>query len=136
MKYILTTLVLFFIQTKSYALVDMNSASYSNIWTDLAVPGDGYDMKVVRAYKSRTLYNGIFGFGWCSSFETKLETASEGSIKISECGDGQEIIYSPRELNRADIDSTISQIITKMKRKAIILWAAPNLIHPKWTTKF
>lgn len=100
---------------KTFALVDMNNASYSNTWTDLQVPGTGYDMKVIRAYKSRTIYNGLFGFGWCSEFETKLETTSEGNIKISECGDGQETIFSSREIARKDIDTTIGQVITKMK---------------------
>lgn len=100
---------------QAHALVDMNNASYSNAWIDLELPGSGYDMKVVRAYKSRTIFNGMFGFGWCSDFETKLETTSEGNIKISECGDGQETIFSAKEITRKDIDNTISQIVGKMK---------------------
>lgn len=108
-------LTLFFSFHNAQALVDMNSASYSNLWTDLEVPGGGYDMKVIRAYKSRTLFNGMFGFGWCSTFETKLETTSEGNIKISECGDGMEIVFSAREITKQDVDTTINQIIAKMK---------------------
>lgn len=100
---------------QAHALVDMNNASYSNAWIDLELPGSGYDMKVVRAYKSRTIFNGMFGFGWCSDFETKLETTSEGNIKISECGDGQETVFSAKEITRKDIDNTIAQIVTKMK---------------------
>lgn len=116
MKYKFTLALLLLLSYPSaHAIVDMNSASYSNLWTDLEVPGSGYDLKVIRAYKSRTLYNGMFGFGWCSTFETKLEVTSEGNIKISECGDGQEILFSPREIVRKDIDSTIVQIIAKMK---------------------
>lgn len=116
MKYSLALLLMLMLSHQNAnALVDMNSASYSNLWTDLEVPGGGYDMRVVRAYKSRTLFNGMFGFGWCSTFETKLETTSEGNIKISECGDGQEIVFAPREITRKDIDSTINQIISKMK---------------------
>ena len=114
-KLSLAGLLLFLFATKSFAIVDMNSASYSNLWTDIEVPGSGYDLKVTRAYKSRTLYNGMFGFGWCSPFETKLEPTSEGNIKISECGDGQEIVYSPREIMRKDIENTVSLIISKMK---------------------
>ncbi len=110
---ILSVFLLFI--NKAYCLVDMNNASYSNTWVDLEVPGNGYDMKVLRAYKSRTLFNGIFGFGWCSEFETKLETTSEGNIKISECGDGQEIVFSAKEITKKDIDATISSILTKMK---------------------
>ena len=116
MKYRFTlALLLFLSYSSAFAIVDMNSASYSNLWTDLEVPGSGYDLKVVRAYKSRTLYNGMFGFGWCSTFETKLEVTSEGNILISECGDGQEVLFSPREIVRKDIDSTVSQIMVKIK---------------------
>lgn len=116
MKYRFTlALLLLLSYSSAFAIVDMNSASYSNLWTDLEVPGSGYDLKVVRAYKSRTLFNGMFGFGWCSTFETKLEVNSEGNILISECGDGQEVLFSPREILRKDIDGTISQIIGKMK---------------------
>jgi YD repeat-containing protein len=79
------------------------------------VPGNGYQMKVMRAYKSRSLYNGIFGFGWCSSFETKLEVTAEGNIKITECGDGQVTVYSSQSLNQKNIDGAIAQIITKIK---------------------
>ena len=113
-KFVLALLLLFSYSV-SHALVDMNSASYSNVWTDMQVPGVGYDLKIVRAYRSRTLFNGMFGFGWCSTFETRLETTSEGNIKVAECGDGQETVYSPREIQKKDIDSTISQIVAKMK---------------------
>lgn len=103
------------ISIQSYALVDMNNAGYTNSWVDLEVPGNGYDMRVLRAYKSRTIYNGMFGFGWCSEFETKLETTSEGLVKISECGDGQETVFSAKALTKADVDQTIKQITAKMK---------------------
>lgn len=114
LKLIFSLLLVISVQ-HAHALVDMNNASYSNAWIDLEVPGSGYDMKVVRAYKSRTLFNGIFGFGWCSDFETKLETTPEGNIKILECGDGRETNFAAREITRKDIDSTVTQVITKMK---------------------
>ncbi|MFN3698078.1 MAG: DUF6531 domain-containing protein [Pseudobdellovibrio sp.] len=100
---------------KTFALVDMNNAGYSNTWIDLEVPGTGYDMRVLRAYKSRTIYNGMFGFGWCSEFETKLETRADGNIKISECGDGQEVLFTASEINKKEVDNLIKQIVAKMK---------------------
>lgn len=121
---ILSVFLLFI--NKAYSLVDMNNASYSNTWVDLEVPGNGYDMKVLRAYKSRTIFNGIFGFGWCSEFETKLETTSEGNIKISECGDGQEIIFSAKEITKKDIDTTISSVLTKMKNDSKVKAASAD----------
>ncbi|MBX3034148.1 MAG: RHS repeat protein [Bdellovibrionaceae bacterium] len=101
----------------SFALVDMKNANYTNSWTDLEVPGIGYEFKVVRAYNSRSLFNGMFGFGWCSDFETSMEIMPEGSVKITECGSGSSTTYSAREISRADIDKTISQIVAAMKKE-------------------
>lgn len=127
MKHMILFIILMTIAfQKANALVDMNNASYSNAWIDLEVPGSGYDMKVIRAYKSRTLYNGMFGFGWCSDFETKLTTTSEGNIKISECGDGQETLFSAREITKKDVDSVIGKIIAKMKTDSKIKAATPE----------
>ncbi len=112
---LLVSAAIYLSATFAFALVDMNNAGYTNAWIDLEVPGNGYEMRVLRTYKSRTLYNGMFGFGWCSEFETRLETTSEGSIKIFECGDGQEITFSAKDITRKDIDNTIAQITNKMK---------------------
>jgi len=122
---VVTTMMLVFLN-QAHSLVDMNNASYSNTWIDLEVPGNGYDMKVLRAYKSRTIFNGIFGFGWCSEFETRLEPTSEGNIKISECGDGQEVIFSAREITRKDIDNTIMAVIKKMKADSRVKSTSPD----------
>lgn len=111
----LITVIFAMLATPAWALVDMKNANYSNSWTDIEVPGSGYDMKVVRTYNSRSLFNGMFGFGWCSDFETSLEVTPEGHLKIRECGAGVGITYAPGQLSRADIDKTVNQIIAKMK---------------------
>ena len=99
----------------AHAIVDMKNANYSNSWVDLEVPGTGYDLKINRTYNSRSLFSGIFGFGWCSDFETTLEITAEGNLKLTECGAGQEVFFTPREFGRKEIDKTIAQIITRMK---------------------
>lgn len=110
-------LLSFFISAPAFSLVDMKNANYTNTWTDMEVPGTGYDFKVVRTYNSRSLFNGIFGFGWCSDFETTMEQTAEGYIKVTECGGGVSILYSPRELNRAEVDKTVAKIIDGMKQE-------------------
>ena len=96
----------------SYAVVDMKNANFSQTWVDAEVPGVGYDLRVQRTYNSRSLFNGIFGFGWCSDFETRMNITAEGNLKITECGAGQEMFFSPREISRKDIDITIQKIIS------------------------
>lgn len=98
-----------------HAIVDMKNANFANSWVDLEVPGTGYDLKVNRTYNSKSLFDGMFGFGWCSDFETSLQATAEGNLKVTECGAGQEIFYTPREFGKKEIDHTIAQIIERMK---------------------
>lgn len=103
------------ISISSFAIVDLRNANYSNTWVDIQVEGSGYDMKVLRTYHSRSLFNGMFGFGWCSNFETSLEILPEGSLKTRECGAGSTAVFSPREVTKAEVDKVINQIIAKAK---------------------
>lgn len=114
---LLSSLVFLFVASNSYALVDMKNANYSNSWIDMEVagPSNAYKFKVERAYNSRSLFNGMFGFGWCSEFETSLEVTPEGFLKVTDCGAGLSTVYAPKEISRADVDKTISAIISKMK---------------------
>ncbi len=112
LRYLFLTLLF---SLKSYAVVDMKNANYSNTWVDLKVNGSGYDLKLERTYNSRTLFNGMFGFGWCSNFETSLDITAEGNLKVKECGAGSEVLFSAREVSRKDVDKTVDQIIVKMK---------------------
>ena len=110
-------IILFSISAK--AIVDMKNANYSNTWTDFHLDGTGYDLKLERTYNSRTLFNGIFGFGWCTNFETKLDVTSESNLKIKECGAGSELVFSQREISRQDVEKTVDFIISKMKAEKV-----------------
>lgn len=101
----------------AHAIVDMKGANYSDSWTDLIVPGVGYDLRVNRTYNSRSLFNGLFGFGWCSDFETKIEVLPESTLKLTECGGGMEIIYMPKTFTTKKLDATVAQIIAEVKRR-------------------
>lgn len=111
----LSLVFIIFMSLPAFAIVDMKNANFANSWVDLEVPGSGYDLKITRTYNSKSLFDGMFGFGWCSDFETKLDITAEGNIKLTECGAGQEIFYTPREFGKKEIDKTIAQIIQKVK---------------------
>ena len=114
---ILTFLAFWLGANSAHALVDMRNANYSNTWVDLEVVGTGYDLRVARTYNSRTLFNGIFGFGWCSDFETKIDVTPEGNLKLQECGAGRETYYTPREFSRKEIEKTVTQVIKGLRDK-------------------
>jgi len=115
MRYLIVTLYFFLYSFSASALVDMRNANYSASWTDLELPGSGYELKISRTYNSRSLHNGFFGFGWCSDIETKIDVTPEGNLKLTECGAGQVTYYLPREFNRKEIDKTVSQIVNQLK---------------------
>src|SRR5688572_26848118 len=116
MRLILLSLI--FASIPAFALVDMRNANYSDSWTDIEAPGSGFPLKVVRAYNSRSLFNGIFGFGWCSDIETSLEATPEGNVKITECGDGAEIIYRARDFSKEEVSETVNKILDAVKKES------------------
>lgn len=101
----------------SHSFIDMKNANYSDTWIDLQIPGNGYNLEVVRTYNSRSLHNGIFGFGWCSEYETKLEIASTGDLLLTQCGAGMEVRFSPAGDTTKRINSTIAKILKAYKKK-------------------
>lgn len=101
----------------AFALVDMRNANYADEWTDLKAEGDkGFDLSVKRTYNSRTLFSGIFGFGQCSDYETKLEPTPEGTLKLNECGAGLEITYRPSSFNNAQLNAVIDETVKAMAK--------------------
>lgn len=100
------------------ALVDMNSGSYSNMWHDVDPTRTG--IGIVRAYKSRTLFNGIFGFGWCSEMETSLHAYGPETIILTHCGDGLEVVYSAEHAGGANAAEAHSRRIRAAAGRGII----------------
>lgn len=71
------------------AVVDLSIANYSDTWTDMEYVDSGTALLTIeRAYNSRSLFDGIFGFGWCSDFETRLEVrVPRQHLVLKWCGD-------------------------------------------------
>lgn len=119
-KNILITLLFFgFVSISPHlanAIVDLKNANYADAWVDFEVPGSGYELRVNRTYNSRSLFNGMFGFGWCSEFETKLDITPEGNVKLTECGAGLEVLYQARGFDKKDIAGTVNKIIAREKQ--------------------
>ena len=114
-KYIVFLFIIVF-SSAGHSSVDMRLANYFDSWTDLEIPGTGYNLRVTRTYNSRSLFNGMFGFGWCSAFETKFEVQADGSIKLKECGDGRTTLYVPKNFSSKNTGKAVDQIISKVRR--------------------
>ncbi len=115
MKWISGVWLVLLFSISSPAIIDMKNANFSTSWTDLIVPGGGYEMKIQRTYNSRSLFNGMFGFGWCSEFETKLIISPDNTLKVFECGAGLETTYTTKGYGQKDIEKLVQAIIQKVK---------------------
>ena len=101
----------------AWAIVDMRNANFSDTWTDMIVPNSGYELKIKRTYNSRTLFNGMFGFGWCSDLESTLVVTSDGHLSLTECGGGLEFIFKSKNSSESQTREVIQKIISKMKKE-------------------
>ncbi|MCB0406717.1 MAG: RHS repeat protein [Bdellovibrionales bacterium] len=101
----------------AYAIVDMKNANYAHTFTDIEVPGTGYDLKVKRTYNSRSLFSGVFGFGWCSEWETSLTVTAEGFLRVVECGAGLQLTYKPKQFDKKAVEKTIARILEEVKKR-------------------
>jgi len=112
-------LILALLAPRALAIVDMQNANYSNTWTDFSLPAQeaGAELKLERTYNSRTLFNGMFGFGWCTNFETSLTITAEGNLERRSCGAGNEDVFDATPLTRQRVESVIDAIIRQKKAK-------------------
>lgn len=101
----------------AFALVNMKDSAYSEVRTDMIVPGVGYDLRVLATYSSRSLFSGMFGFGWCSDFETNVRVTPESYFQITECGGGLQVMFTPKKADPEKIEGTIKSIMTEVKNR-------------------
>lgn len=97
--------------------IDTKNANFTQTWVDAAFAGTGFELKIERTYNSRSLHNGLFGFGWCSNFETRLDQTPEGTVKTVDCGAGQEIAFLPQEANPKEKQNTVMKIVSKLREQ-------------------
>lgn len=108
---------LFCYGSPSVALVDMKNANFSDYWVDMMAPGNTNSFtRIARTYSSRSLFSGIFGFGWCSNLETQVEITLEGNLILTDCGSSPTAYY-PAKYNTQLINESVEKIISLMSKK-------------------
>lgn len=83
---LLLTLPLLTTTLQANADVNMKDASYYKTWIDLEIQKGSQVFQLRRTYSSRSLHQGLFGFGWCSDFEKSLDTRRKNEeIVLNDC---------------------------------------------------
>ena len=75
----LTASFTLFFSPPAYADVNMLEGSFRTTFIDAQVAG----FKIERRYDSRSTFTGLFGFGWCSTFDSQLDL---NTLKAQDCG--------------------------------------------------
>jgi YD repeat-containing protein len=100
------------VPTKVHALIDTKNSNYTDTWIDF----NKSNQKIQRYYNSRTVFSGMFGFGWCSDYESTIEKLPENRLKLTECGAGQQIYFSPEKFSDKSTDEVVTAIIAYYKK--------------------
>ena len=117
LKRFLLIVTILILSLPSLAVVNMRNGSYNEKWVDFIEPNQGVDLRIERYYSSRSLFPGLFGFGWCSEYETRLVITSDGILNLVECGGGLEVTYYPEKFEKGGSEKTIQKIIADYKTK-------------------
>lgn len=102
-----------------YGSVNMKDASFQSTYIDENV--------VARNYNSRSLHNGVFGFGWCSSLEKTYSAdcpEPDGQDKLRRTYDGQGRVVSFKFL-----DGTVWKIHYNKESKVRQITSGGTEIH-------
>jgi YD repeat-containing protein len=74
----------FILSAETLADINMMNGSLVKSWQDAPF--------LKRTYRSRTLYSGYFGYGWCSNLEKQLQTTPNGDLILKDCELESEIL--------------------------------------------
>ena len=100
---------------RSFAIVDVKNGNFTTSRIDLNYPAIGYNLRVHRTYNSEPIFQGMFGAGWCSDFETKLIVLSESEILVRQCGNGQDKFFSSKAAPQ--LNATLSQLRDRLTKE-------------------
>lgn len=105
------------------ALIDVKNLNYSNTWIDLT---ERLGVAVTRTYNSRSLFDGMFGFGWCSDFETTLTFETPGTFSLTYCGSGYSLTFRRRDVAEGRVVLTTDSGDTLEVREDGFLYRSAN----------
>ena len=116
MKKAIWTSAIFLFIFQAQGLIDTKNANYTKTFVDIALSGAGLPLLIERTYNSRSLYRGMFGYGWCSNLETRLEVMPDNTLMVVECGGGAEISYVSKGA-KGNRSVLIKKIMAEVKKK-------------------
>ena len=115
MKRIFSSLILLAVVPGALAFVDTKNAGYTKTYRDAFLSSSNLPLSIQRTYNSRSLYKGMFGYGWCSNLETRVEVRPDGSLLAVECGGGKEVLYISSS-SQSNSSVIVEKIMAEVKK--------------------
>ncbi len=78
---------------------NMKDANFFKNWIDHVIARDRRDFKMRRTYSSRSLHQGVFGFGWCSDLDIRIQAKDMNTIELSDCKIDKKIVFVKHSKN-------------------------------------
>lgn len=111
--------------TDAKANVALKNGNFFVGFIDAVYPG-GYEPKLERIYNSKSVYRGIYGWGWGSEFEVNMTVLPDGSVVVNEFGGGAENRFVPVKQTASDMSAQIQKIIQLARSTGYI--SRPDLL--------
>jgi YD repeat-containing protein len=105
------------------ANVSLRTGNFFIGYRDVVYTG-GFEPKIERVYNSKSIYKGMFGWGWGTEYEVYLRVSADGSITVYEYGGGAENRFTPVKFNAADFEQGIKAIVDAARSSGKVSGAA------------
>ena len=117
LKHLVTFFLLVLISGAVQSGVNIKNGNFYISYQDISVSRGGKKLTITRTYNSKSKdYNGWFGMGWGSDYETFLTVSADGSIVIHENGSGAKTRFIP-EKGKVNAAQGAQQIVDAMKKE-------------------
>ena len=77
----------------SVAGVNPKNGNFYIACAAIFLENNGHELGIARTYNSKSTVSGWFGYGWGSSYETRLIVMPDGSAVVRENGSGRSMFY-------------------------------------------
>ena len=88
--------------------VNLKNGNFFISYTDIVFSRQ-HDL--TRAYNSKSTFQGMFGYGWGSEYDTYLDVQGDGTVVMHEYGGGATNTFRPPALSMAEIQAAVDRII-------------------------
>jgi len=109
---------LFLCVFSAWSGVSLKNGNFFIGYTDLVLPGQGFVLKIDRTYNSQSNYDGWFGYGWASQYETYLSAGADRTVTVHEHGGGDSTTFTPKGYNQNDVKRSVAKIVKVAETKS------------------